>query len=108
VSTDPEEYVAFGFHSLVADVQRNELAEFEKACEEERLKALELRQQRGGDGLTMSELMRTDEDDPEKTQRRLDVENDRIQREVAEVIAAKKQQEDQLPPDRFPPPILTT
>ena len=108
MSSDPSEFIAEGFHTLVANLQSNELADFEKAAEDARLRAIELRQQQG-QGLSASQLLQElVGDNPEQRQRKLDAESAKIEREAAAAVAEQQKKTDELPPDRFPAPVITT
>lgn len=106
MSEDPEEHVADGFHLLVATIQQNELKDFEKAYEDERYAALELRQAQGA-GLSASQLLQDmlGEDDV-KRQTKLDMQFEREQ-QARDAAAALEKKENELPADRFPEPVLT-
>lgn len=111
---DVDEHVAFEFHGLVSDLQRNDVERFEEEQKKQALQRAMMRiasrpagPHQGGlpnQGLNASELLKALDGDPEAANRRVQEDLDRIDRE-AKVSADKlKTQREPLPEGNFPPP----
>lgn len=104
-----EDFIADGFFGLVEHARANEVVEADKAFEEERRRAAELRRQQGA-GMNATELLKSlSGDNAEEKQAKLEAEIDRQNREAAEAVAAKEKENGQQALEaRFPAPVITT
>lgn len=101
---DIENHMAESFPLLVSDLQRNDVAEFEKKQELERMRRKLLRLTQPNQGLTAGELIKKMEGDPADGQRKVEVELDRMQKEAQAAAAQKDKANEPLPAGHFPPP----
>lgn len=101
---DVEEHVAEMFHGLVSELQRNDVTQFEQERAKEAALRAELRRANPHQGLNAGELLKKLDGDPEVSDRKMQADLDRIDRDAkvsAEKVAGKR---DPLPEGHFPPP----
>jgi len=106
-----DEFISPAFPGAIENLQRNELAEFEKAREAERKAWETIREAQRASGQkvgeTMNQLLKRLEgdDDPELAQAKLDAEIDRVNKEAEAAVEAAKPKEQEKGP-RFPAPPM--
>lgn len=102
MAEDPERQVAEIFPTLVADLQRGDVARFDEQQKAERVAREALRRE-NQPGLTASELMKKIDGDPADDIRRIQDELTKINKDAAAAVS-KVKKEEPLPSGFFPPP----
>jgi len=107
--SDPADVVAMVMHGLIANLQDDAVKQADERHKEEREAMLALRQESGARGVSASELLRElTDDDPERKLKELNNEMDRVAAEAEAAAKAKGDTDEDLPTDRYPPPVITT
>ncbi len=104
MSDDINDHVAMEFHGLVLDLQRGDVERFEAEHKKQAEKRAALRRADPTRGLNADELLKKIDGDPETTNRRMQDELDRIDREAKMTTDKQKVSREPLPEGRFPPP----
>lgn len=101
---DIQDHVAFEFHGLVSDLQRNDVMKFEEDRKRQAQARAQLRADTPGQGLSAGELLKKIDGDPGDSTRAMQTELDRIEREAREAVDKSRAKLIPLPDGNFPPP----
>jgi tRNA U55 pseudouridine synthase TruB len=102
---DVNDHVAMGFHGLVSELQRNDVARFDEDQKKQAEQRAALRRATPHQGLNAGELLKKLDGDPEDANRRVQDDLDRIDREAK--AAADKSKPEPLLEGCFPPPPVS-
>lgn len=101
---EEDEHVAFEFHGLVADLQRNDVVRFEQEHKAERRRRADLRASTPGAGLNAGELLKKLDGDPSEADRKVKEMLDRIDRDAKAAVEKTQRAREPMPEGSFPPP----
>ncbi len=101
---DVDDHVAFEFHGLVSDLQRNDVARFEEEQKKQAELRAALRRGTPNQGMSAGELLKKLDGDPDAADRKVQSELDRIDREAKVSADKQKVAREPLPEGNFPPP----
>lgn len=99
-----EDYVAMEFHGLVSDLQSNDVKRFEAEQKRQAEARAQLRRADPAQGLSAGELLKKMDGDPETSNRRVQEELDRLDREAKAAADKQRVSREPLPDGYFPPP----
>jgi hypothetical protein len=101
---DVDEHVATEFHSLVSDLQANDVRRAEEEHRRQAELRAALRRSDPSSGLNAGELLKKLDGDSETDARRAQAELDKIEREAKSAADKAKARQEPLPDGHFPPP----
>jgi hypothetical protein len=106
MNDDVEGHMAEMFPTLIGELQRNDVQQFDLEQKKQSELRAALRAQDSNQGLTASELLKKIEGDPAESQRAMEEEFDKIAKEAKAAVAAKDKEKlaAALPVGHFPPP----